>query len=428
MPKVLAGDDIPYAALARELFDPNSNEQKLIPFLGAGASLAPMTPATPLAVPYPDLKTIEDILDLLKLHPGGHARTIVQLMLLLGCYLDEVEASGTLPPQPDLTRLSAEPFPPSAARLARFFTYESKYTILEQVGASLTRVLANSNAPTITSERELVEALDALVMATGIADPPDPLSSISSFYENLLDRTRLWNDLRQVFSHKITSRPIHALIAQIAKAHLSRPGAVDYLVITTNYDTLIEQALEAAHVPYAALVTERKTHKVVVRFSPDVPNAAALTDRNKDFFPNDFVLLHPSSLVVIYKMHGCLHPALGQTEDGIVISDDDYVNYLARLEATGGMVPSHVKTLMRAKAFLFLGYSLKDWNFRIMFEAVLRTRQIAEEVRDYSVMYSFGRYEERFLEKNRITVILSDLGDFSTRISPYASKLAEVPA
>src|SRR3954470_3195925 len=245
MPKVLAGDDIPYAALARELFDPSGNEQKLIPFLGAGASLAPVTSAAPPAVPYPDPKTIEDILDLLKLHPGGHARTVVQLMLLLGCYLEAVETSGKLPPQPDLAQLREEAYPPSAARLARFFTHESKYTVLEQVGASLKRVLTDTKAPSVASERELVEALDTLARATGIADPPDPLSSISNFYEKLLNRGRLWSDLREMFSRKTTLRPIHDLIARVAKAHLNRPGAVDYLVITTNYDTLIEQALEA---------------------------------------------------------------------------------------------------------------------------------------------------------------------------------------
>jgi hypothetical protein len=311
--------------------------------------------------------------------------------------------------------LKSEAFSPSVSRLARSLAIESRYTGLREIAESLHTTL-ESAGEALPDDQRIFDALDSLIRATSVADPPDALSSISSLLVSRTGRERLWLDLQNVFSVKRTPRPIHELLAGIAHTHLSKRTALDYLIITTNYDTLMEQALDAAGVPHVVLMTTLKDRRVLTRFSSLVPEARELEQRNNNQYPKQFALVRPTSLAVLYKMHGCLNGALTTDQDGVVISDDDYVAYLSNIETSEGMVPAYVNTLTRKKSFVFLGYSLKDWNVRIMFEAVRRSRQYPENTRDYSVVNWFGEYETAFLNRNQIVVLRTDLSRFAESI------------
>lgn len=84
-----------------------------------------------------------------------------------------------------------------------------------------------------------------------------------------------------------------------------------------------------------------------------------------------------------------------------------------------GAIPACVNDLLQGLPFLFLGYSLNDWNVRSIFDMVVERR--GRGVQDYSVMYSFKKYEEVFFRKKQIIIIQSDLNAFAegvTRHSP----------
>jgi hypothetical protein len=187
----------------------------------------------------------------------------------------------------------------------------------------------------------------------------------------------------------------------------------DYLIITSNYDCLMEEALDKLGVPYAVLVTRKRDQKVILRLSQAIPNAERLIERySEKTFPSNFTLSKPLSTVIIYKIHGCLSPELKETDDGVVISDSDYVNYISQMSTNAGVIPAHVTSLMENKAFLFLGYSLSDWNVRSIFETVKTKRSLTRSVRDFAVMYRVGEYEKVFFDKNNIQIIKADLNSY----------------
>src|SRR5262249_41864997 len=63
---------------------------------------------------------------------------------------------------------------------------------------------------------------------------------------------------------------------------------------------------------------------------------------------------------VIVKVHGAIDRE-NADEDSYVITEDDYIAYLARTDVTG-MLPKTLLAQLMSRHFLFLGYSLRDWN------------------------------------------------------------------
>src|SRR5262249_21992796 len=148
------------------------------------------------------------------------------------------------------------------------------------------------------------------------------------YFESVGDRESLWENLSSVIAPKKTPTETHKLLAKSARHHLAQKLAIDYLIITTNYDCLMEQALDDLNIPYAVLLTRKNDQKVVVRFSEKIPDYEYLEDLNKGevdgSVANGFVLQKAGdvrNVVVIYKIHGCVSPKFKRKEaDGVIIS------------------------------------------------------------------------------------------------------------
>ena len=405
-------NDIPYYTLAEDVF--SEHGQMFVPFLGAGVSISgrKFTADRKLTSPPPDRNAIDQALSYLRLK--GKGRTFIELAILLG-YLIELEEAETVPESTEAfkQRLKDEPYPPSASELAELFGLTANYSTFEQVIKRLRQRFPEQLLS--ADEDEQVASLHLLSRVTRIANPPEPLTSITSYYERLLGRKRLWNLLREIFETKKEPTLTHQLLAEAARYHLDRPNATDYLIITTNYDCLMEKALDDLKVPYVVLTTRRgDDFKVLTRFAPTIPNIKQLKEDYSDkFLPSDFDLSKEEPWAVIYKIHGCLSPEVEYVDDGVVISDNDYVSYVSKMGKTGTLIPNHVTRLMRDKPFWFLGYSLSDWNVRSIYRTLQRCSDPDDEgLPAYSVMYSVGEFEKLFFERNNITILLAGLNEF----------------
>jgi SIR2-like domain len=412
---IIKGKDIPYFSLAQDVF--SEDGQMFIPFLGAGVSISDRQPTAErkLTSSPPDRSEIDQALNSLRLK--GKGRTFVELAILLGYLIDFEEIETTQESTEEFQqRLMDEPYPPSASELALLFARTANYSTFVQVVRGLRRRFPEQLLS--ANEEEQVETLQLLSKVTRIAHPPEALTSITSYYEKLLGRQRLWKLLKEIFESKKVPTPTHRLLAQAAKFNIGRL-AQDYLIITTNYDCLMEKALDELEVPYVVLTTKRGNDpKVLTRFASTIPNCEALKEEySNKVYPVDFHLEKEKekrdSWVVIFKIHGCLSPEAAYPEDGLVISDNDYVSYVTRMGKKGSLIPSHVSRLMRDKPFWFLGYSLSDWNVRSIYETLKQSSDPDKGgLPDYSVMYSVGEFEKLFFEKNNITIFQASLNEF----------------
>ena len=408
---IIKGNDIPYFTLAQDVF--SEDGQTFIPFLGAGVSISDRTPVAErkLTSSPPDRAEIDQALSSLRLK--GKGRTFVELAILLGYLIDLEETETTHESTEEFQqRLMDEPYPPSASELALLFARTASYSTFVQVVKRLRQRFPEQLLS--ANEEEQVETLQLVSRVTRIAHPPEALTSITSYYEKLLGRPRLWRLLKDIFESKKVPTPTHRLLAQAAKFNIDR-NKKDYLVVTTNYDCLMEEALDELEAPYVVLTTKRgHDPKVLTRFAPTIPNGEALKEEySNKWYPGDFHLKKTDPWAVIYKIHGCLSPEAAYPDDGVVISDNDYVSYVTRMGRNGGLIPNHVGQLMLDKPFWFLGYSLSDWNVRSIYETLKRSSDPdGEGLPDYSVMYSVGEFEKLFFERNDITIFQTSLNEF----------------
>jgi len=254
------------------------------------------------------------------------------------------------------------------------------------------------------------------------------LSSISEFYQKKHDRYRLWNNLYDLFT-ECPEQPtdIHKKLAKIASEHINLNQFASnyrYLIITTNYDTLMECALESYDLPYAVistntLVGQENYGRVNIRFSDNIPNKARLEKRLSNVIPKDFIIEYIKELrnpvVLIYKIHGCLHKDLTPEEDCLVISDSDYVSFISRMsDISNGGIPGFVNNEIEKKPLLFLGYSFRDWNIRTF---LMKLREKRQHIKDFAIMKFLTDSESSiFTNEYKISVINMDVFDFMGKI------------
>jgi SIR2-like domain len=419
MSQTLGTQDILCEELAGDMFPPEDKRSQLfVPFLGAGVSISgrKFGSSPKLAAPPPDRATIDQTITSLGLQ--GKGKTFMEMAILLAYLVQMAEQQLPLESaQGIFDRLKNAEYPPSAGELAELFSLRAHYTTFSRI-CEMLHGLFPPELFTV-DKKEQIETLQLLAKVTGIASPPDPLTSIASYFEKLRGRDKLWELLRDVIAKKARPTRMHHLLAEAAKYHLAKDRAKDYLIITTNYDCLMEEALDAAgrQVPYIVVTTKRgrggNPPKVLIRCSETVVDRQDLVhDYSDTMAPINFTLSKPQqSTVFIYKIHGSLSPDLQFTDEGLIISDNDYVEHISSM-SRNEIIPAYVGGLMHRKPFWFLGYSLNDWNVRSIYEMVKAKSDPDKEIRDISVMYSVRDYEKLFFEKNNIVIYKSGLNEF----------------
>jgi hypothetical protein len=296
--------------------------------------------------------------------------------------------------------------PPSAGALAQELAEEwvhPQYRIL--------RELANSNDPT-TQEQSLRARLDC-----------ENLMLVSSWVEHGLgDRSRLDEKLREhLADRRLPCNALHDLIARVAH---QKPMAI----ITTNYDDLIELALLQRQVPFDLFVVAidrpaiegRAQGALLFRpagqdeFEP-VTAEQQLLDLELD---KGQVHLKRSAL---FKIHGHIDRRRG-SDDTFVITEEDYVSFLGRMGSGDSVIPADLVTVMQLRTLLFLGYSLRDWNFRVLLDRLNKSR--LQPKRSYAISYDIEPAESELWGARKVAVFKADLSEFVPRLD---AALAQSP-
>jgi hypothetical protein len=214
---------------------------------------------------------------------------------------------------------------------------------------------------------------DLAHVLAGRADPPfpsddpidrDDLAKVASWYVTNNTRQAMRVILRDLLVGSCERSPLHDLLAA---------SPTPMLIFTTNYDTLLEEAFRRAGKPYdlVAYPADRPESANAVLWwehDPDEP------DEPKE--PRELLAsaldIDLETQSVIYKMHGTLAAKLRW--DNFVITEDDYVRFLAQL-AGEAAVPARFYDHFEGRNFLFLGYSLRDWNLRVVLHGLRLARQ-----------------------------------------------------
>lgn len=244
-------------------------------------------------------------------------------------------------------------------------------------------------------------------------DPYDlnDLAKVSSYYAVISGRQVLREQLHEVLDHKFNFGPIHSFLASVP---------VPLLIVSTNYDTLIEQAFHALQKPYDLIIhpSDRK----------DIANAvwwwAHGASEPKAVPPNELDI-DLDKTTVIYKMHGTVQHETDKW-DSFVITEEDYVDFLSRMTSNSA-IPSIFYEHFRNRSFLFLGYSLRDWNLRVVLKNLDRylTRNRMEDDNEdirlpsWSIQHHPSELERRLWETRHVNIFEMDIDDFVNKTSQW---------
>jgi len=197
------------------------------------------------------------------------------------------------------------------------------------------------------------------------------LLRVSQYVDAARGEDELYLYLREVFDSKYSPTSLHRLLARAARV-LGEARLPQLLVVTTNYDDLVEQALAAEGLEFDVVWYEAKQNaEARGRFVHRAPGGKAkVIARPNKYTGLPMVLERPA----ILKLHGYLDRA-SAGDDSYVITEDSYIDYLSGGDV-GGMIPIALWQRMTSNSLLFLGYSLSDWNLRVILNRIWGARKL----------------------------------------------------
>ena len=239
----------------------------------------------------------------------------------------------------------------------------------------------------------------------------DDLAKVSSYYAIISGRRSLRERLHEVFDYEFSCGPLHHFLASVP---------VPILIVSTNYDTFIEQAFHAADKPYDLVIhpaEKKEIANAVWWWRHGAPEPEVVPPNELD--------IDLEKTTVIYKMHGTIQHKTDKW-DSFVITEEDYVDFVARMTMNAA-VPSLFYEYFRTRSFLFLGYSLRDWNLRVVLKNLdryLGRRRMSDDedeelLPSWSIQFEPSELERRLWEKRNVNIFDLTIDDFVTSIQQW---------
>ena len=120
--------------------------------------------------------------------------------------------------------------------------------------------------------------------------------------------------------------------------------------MTTNYDDFMVRALESQH---------KDPKQELCRWNELVKDQPSIFVSKPGFDPT------PANPVV-FHLHG--H---NKVPESLVLTEDDYLDFLVNISRDQALLPPRIQRALTGASLLFIGYSLADWDFRVLFRGLV---------------------------------------------------------
>jgi hypothetical protein len=235
---------------------------------------------------------------------------------------------------------------------------------------------------------ELADYLDKKSGYPSLSDRE--LTRVAQFFDGVAGRGGLDLELHEIFANRSQVPALHRMLA-----HSHFP-----LIITTNYDSLLEQAFEEENQPYHLVVYQTGSRKLWFREAGRTEVRQSLANA---------IDLPLGKASVIFKMHGTAQQQPSDRES-FVITEDDYIEFLTRM-ASKAAIPSIFGEPFRNSHFLFLGYGLRDWNLRVILHKIWSDWP-QRRFQSWAIQHRAQPLEREFWSKRQLTIYEMNLTDF----------------
>ncbi len=248
------------------------------------------------------------------------------------------------------------------------------------------------------------------------------LAQVSQYITAREGQAVLYEELHDVFDADYPTTRLHRTLARVARHLRETPGADCMLCVTMNYDDSLERAFREADEPYD-LVTYIAEGRDRGKFRHTTPDGTSTVIPR----PNEYAGLRLDERTVIAKVHGAIDRS--EKRDSFVITEDHYIDYISRADINS-LFPVTLAAKLHESHFLFLGYSLRDWNLRVMLYR-LWGEQEGRTYKSWAVQSQPSPIDQAAWDERGVDILPVLVQDFIEGIScrlPAEQMVAEVVA
>ena len=242
------------------------------------------------------------------------------------------------------------------------------------------------------------------------------LVRVAQWVYSSLGSDALYDSMHSIFDHDFPANPLHDAIAGMPELVRAQPRPEYPLIITTNYDDALERAFMARGEPFDVLTYVAAGEDIgLFRHTDEAGTIKTIKSANRY---RGVTLTERSAIL---KLHGAVkrESSYPIEDDSYVVSEDDYIECLTRTEIVGYLPPA-VARRMHGCHYLFLGYSLRDWNLRAMLRRIWRER--ARQNKSWAIVTNPDPHEVLAWKDREVTWFDIDLARFAARLeSEFAS-------
>jgi class 3 adenylate cyclase len=250
------------------------------------------------------------------------------------------------------------------------------------------------------------------------------LARVSQFVELTTGSGPLYAELHDVFAEDYSPTDVHEFLANLPRQLKAKGFAHPYqVIITTNYDDAMERAFYQVREEFD-----------VVLYVADGPHRGKFLHRSFEGettvieVPNEYLGLPLDSSggptrTIIVKVHGAVNRTREDAdEDSYVITEDHYIEYLAN-RATANAMPATLVARLIKSSFLFLGYSLEDWNLRVILRRIWGERHFS--YRSWAVQQEPSLVEQEYWAKQDVEILRVALEEYIPALNERLSVLPD---
>jgi hypothetical protein len=251
----------------------------------------------------------------------------------------------------------------------------------------------------------------------------------------------LYNTLQDIFDKDYKPTTLHRFLARLPSRlrenGQKRPGhpvRERLILVTTNYDDLLERAFDDEHEPYHKLVYMANEVGMgeslvpqgsFIHWTPD--GETSLIEKANEYTGiEDYERSQPPELrhPVIVKIHGAVDriPSSDPMDPSpvnpsYVITEDHYIDYLTARAEISSFLPRSVVATLKKSHYLFLGYSLRDWNLRVMLRRIWREQKLG--YKSWAVQKRVGPLDKEYWLDKGVNIMDIDLRKYTGKLATY---------
>jgi hypothetical protein len=124
--------------------------------------------------------------------------------------------------------------------------------------------------------------------------------------------------------------------------------------MTTNYDSFMMQALQSVRMSDGE---KKKPRRELCKWN-DV-KWESIWDKERGYRPTE-------AEPVVYHFHG-----MDEVPESLVLTEDDYISFLVNTSRDPDLLPPFMEASITSCSLLFLGYSLSDVTFQVIFRGLI---------------------------------------------------------